>query len=312
MPRRFLFALLASAALACQGSSSHSPAESASPSGEAPTSERGRIVASWAGDALTVEDVRAEMERTPAPSRVFLEAPQRKRDFVDRMITNRLLFDEGRRLGYADDPAIVRQLDALRERLVIQRVMRDYRARPEISDEEARRWYEENRSSYSTTRVRASHILLADEETATAVRNEVLENPTGFPEIARDRSEDKMSAKRGGDLGTFGVGRMVPEFERAAFALEPGEISQPVKTRYGWHLIKITERDEGEIRPFETVKPQIKSLLANRRVEEQVKAKLDALRAAAEVRIDEEALAAIEPPPGGPPVNPHGGMAAGH
>lgn len=281
------------------------------PNGASSPESAGPVIARWTGATLTAADVLVEMERLSGPSRNLLTDPERKRAFLDTLITNRLLFEEGRRLGHAEDPEIVRQLDALRERLVVQRVMAEYRTRPEIPEEEAQRYYDENRALYSTTQVRASHILLEDEASARAVYAELRDAPERFDALARERSTDQMSAKRGGDLGRFGAGRMVPEFERVAFDLAVGDVSEPVETRYGWHVIHVTERQEGEVRPFDDVRTQITSLLANRRIEERLEAKLAALRDAAGIRIDEGALAALEPPPGGPP-SPHGGMGRGH
>jgi len=264
------------------------------------------VVATWAGGSLTAGEVRDEMAKLPTASR---NDPVRKRELVDRLIANRLLFAEGTRRGYGNDPDIVRQLDALRERLVVQRMIRELRTLPAVSEEEAHRYYDENVSLYSTTRVRASHILLADEATAQSVAAEAIAHPDRFQELARDHSTDQTSAKRGGDLGMFSAGRMVPEFERAAFALPVGAISAPVKTRYGWHVIRVTERQDGETRPFASVKTQITSLLANRKVEEHIEATLQKLRSTAGVHVDEERLAAIAPPVGGA-TSPHGGIAS--
>jgi peptidyl-prolyl cis-trans isomerase C len=297
-PRLLLAGALAALA-GCRGAASEEPPSASSP-----------VVATWSDGVLTAADVRAKMATLPAPDRARLEDPARKREMVDHMITNRLLFAEGRRRGYADDPEIVRQVETLRERLVVQRLMSDLRRHARVSSAEARRYYEDNLSLYATTRVRASHILLADETTAEAVYDELLRHPERFATLAREKSIDQTSAKRGGDLGTFGAGQMVPAFERAAFALQPGDVSPPVHTRYGWHVIRVTERHDGPTQPFESVKKQIVALLANRKVEERVEATIGRLQRAAGVRIDEEQLGAVEPPPGGAP--PSRGLAGSH
>lgn len=88
-------------------------------------------------------------------------------------------------------------------------------------------------------KVRCAHILVKTEQEAKDVLNS-LNNGKGFSNLAMEKSLCP-SGKRGGDLGTFGRGRMVREFEKAAFALQKGEISQPVKTEFGWHIIKRLE-----------------------------------------------------------------------
>ena len=141
-----------------------------------------------------------------------------------------------------------------------------------------------------------------------------------FADLAREKSTDSSTARKGGDLGTFGQGRMVPEFERAAFSLHPGEVSDVVKTQYGYHIIMVSERKDGEPKPFDQVKEQIRAALRNRAVQDQVQAHFDGLKKSADLKVDEAALARVSPPPpsaqapsrpapgaagGGPPPMPH-------
>ena len=258
------------------------------------------VVVRYAGKTMDAAEVLAAMKRLPGPSRVYLSSPERKRQFIDNLVTNELLFEQGKQQGFADDPDVEQQVEDFRERLVVQRVMRDLRQRPEVSDEEAKQQYDANPELYSTTQIRASHILVKDEETATAIRAERAEHPERFADIAKERSTDLGTGRRGGDLGKFGPGRMVPEFERAAFALQPGEISEPVKTQYGYHIILVTERVDGAPRPFEQVKVQIKSQIANQRLQEKLATFMDELKAKADIQIDEAALDALQPPPPDP------------
>jgi peptidyl-prolyl cis-trans isomerase D len=131
-------------------------------------------------------------------------------------------------------------------------------------------WYESNKTRFSTPEQRqARHILLnlepdaaaADVEAARqkleALRAELQADPTRFAELARTHSQDPGSATKGGDLGFFGKGVMVPPFEAAAFALEEGQISEPVRTDFGYHLIEITAIRPETIQPFEAVRDEI-------------------------------------------------------
>jgi peptidyl-prolyl cis-trans isomerase C len=96
----------------------------------------------------------------------------------------------------------------------------------------------------------------------------------------------------------FGQGRMVPEFERAAFALKPDEISDIVKTQYGYHVIMVVERKEGERRPFDQVKEQIRATLRNKAIQEQQERRYGDLKAAANVKIDDMVLEKLQVPQG--------------
>jgi len=94
----------------------------------------------------------------------------------------------------------------------------------------------------------------------------------------------------------------VPEFDKVAFALKPGEISDVVKTQYGYHIIMVTERKDGEPRPFDQVKEHIRAALRNKMVQDQVQGHLDELKKTADLKIDENALARVAPPPPASPA----------
>jgi peptidyl-prolyl cis-trans isomerase C len=255
------------------------------------------VVATYNGKKLTSADVVQEIERLPGPSRAYLSAPDRKRQFVENMILNDLLFTEAQKAGYDKDPDIEKQVADMRKRLVVQRLMREYQTPPTITDDDAKKYYDENPNLFSSTQIKASHILVKDEETAKRLHAELVADPSKFADIAKQESIDKTSGAKGGDLGKFGQGRMVPEFERVAFSLKPGQLSDPVKTQYGWHIILVTDRQEGERKPFDQVKEQIKTTLRNKRLQDAVQAKFDALKKAANLKIDDAALAKVTPPP---------------
>ena len=273
----------------------------------------GDVVATYKGRKLTSGDVTQEFERLPAPSRTYLSAPERKRQFIENMVMNDLLFEEGQRSGYDKEPDIDRQVTDMRKRLVVQRVMRQYQTPPNVTDEQVRAYYDQNPMLYSTAQIHASHILVKDEGLAKQILAELRAHPEKFADLAREKSTDTISAKKGGDLGTFGAGRMVPEFEKVAFSLKPGEISDVVKTQYGYHIITVLDRKEGEPKPFDQVKEQIRATLRNRALQEQVQGHFEQLKKDADLHIDDAALARLNPPPPAPgqpstpPLPPAGG-----
>ncbi len=280
------------------GTAAKPAAPAAAPAGDKPGGDGGEVVATFSGNRLSTSRVMKEMERLPAPSRAYLQAPDRKRQFVDNMILNELLFAEGQKLGYDKDDDIDRQVNDLRRRLVVQRVVREYQKPPEITDDEAKKYYEDNPNLYSTTQIRASHILVKDEAAAKEIREQVKADPSKFADLAKEKSTDKTSGAKGGDLGMFGQGRMVPEFERAAFALKPNEISDVVKTQYGFHIIMVVERKEGERRPFDQVKDQIKATLRNKAIQDQQERRYGDLKQNANVKIDDKVLEKLQVPQG--------------
>jgi peptidyl-prolyl cis-trans isomerase C len=190
--------------------------------------------------------------------------------------------------------------------------MREYQKPPVITDEDAKKYYDDNPGLYSTTQIHAGHILVKDEATAKKLHDQLVADPSKFAQVAKEQSVDKASGAKGGDLGTFGQGRMVPEFEAVAFALKPGQLSDVVKTQYGYHIILVTDRQEGERKPFDQVKEQIKTMLRNRQLQDAMQAKFDGLKQAANVKIDETALAKITPPPAPTGAMPSMPLPTGH
>ena len=113
--------------------------------------------------------------------------------------------------------------------------------------------------------IHARHILVETEEEANAVLKR-LDAGEKFEDVAKEVSTGP-SGERGGDLGYFTKDRMVPEFSDVAFTLQPGEVSQPVKTQFGWHIIKVEDRSEQQVVAFEEVSDQIKSQIRDQRAQ---------------------------------------------
>ncbi|WP_404431911.1 peptidylprolyl isomerase [Sutcliffiella horikoshii] len=131
----------------------------------------------------------------------------------------------------------------------------------EVTDEEIQEYYDEMKPE-----IRASHILVADEETANEVKKK-LDEGADFAELATEYSTDPGSAQNGGDLDWFGAGAMLPEFEEAAYSLEVNEISEPVESMYGFHIIKVTDKKDKE--PFEDMKAELKEEVRLSKVNEE-------------------------------------------
>ncbi|HZH61266.1 MAG TPA: peptidylprolyl isomerase [Metabacillus sp.] len=136
----------------------------------------------------------------------------------------------------------------------------------EITEEEMQTYFDENKDSFvQTKQIKASHILVEDEKTAKEVK-EKLDNGEDFAELAKEYSTDPGSAESGGDLGFFGEGSMVAEFEEAAFSMKVDEISDPVKTEHGYHIIKVTDIQEAAEANFEKSKEEIKGILLDEKM----------------------------------------------
>ncbi|MBP1968976.1 foldase protein PrsA [Virgibacillus natechei] len=162
----------------------------------------------------------------------------------------------------------------------------------EISDEEIQEEYERR-----NTEVNAQHILVEDEETADEVRSE-LDEGADFAELASEHSIDG-SAEQGGDLGFFARGEMVPEFEEAAFDMDEGEISDPVNTQHGFHIIQVNEKREAE-ESLEEMEDEIRNDLAAQQIDQaEAQQKINNLMEEAEIDVKleefEDIFEPIEP-----------------
>jgi len=151
------------------------------------------------------------------------------------------------------------------------------RAKVTVSPADLTKAYNDNIQQYTTPeQVRASHILLKtegkDEAAVKAKADEILKEAKGgadFAELAKKYSEDDSNAKNGGDLDYFGRGRMVPEFDTAAFGMEVGQISDPVKTQFGYHIIKLTDKKPATTRSLDEVKQQLTDQVQSERAQQQ-------------------------------------------
>lgn len=136
-----------------------------------------------------------------------------------------------------------------------------------VTEEEMKTYFEENKESFDQKeQVKASHILVEDEATAKKVKKE-LDGGKDFAELAKEYSTDASNAAKGGDLGYFGKGEMAKEFEEAAFGMKVGEVSAPVKTDFGYHIIKVADKKAAKTAVFEDHKEEIKESLFDQKIQ---------------------------------------------
>lgn len=191
----------------------------------------------------------------------------------------------------------------MREQMAVRKmIMAKAEAIAKPSDEEIQKFYDENKEGFTQGEsVSASHILIkvdpTDDEAAKAAKRARLEDlrkqildGADFAELAQANS-DCPSASSGGDLGSFGRGQMVPEFEDAAFTQPVGSVGEIVETQFGFHLVKVTERLEAKAIDFSEAKTRISDILYSQKQQDVVKEYVEGLRTAADVQRFDEPLA---------------------
>jgi len=185
---------------------------------------------------------------------------------VQQLVERRLvlLAAEAEKLG--DDPAVIRQMAQARSRILEQTYLTK-RINAAATEEKMRARYEAEKVHVKgADEVRASHILVETQEEADAIVA-ALNKGGDFAALAKEKSKGPSGAK-GGDLGYFTKDKMVPEFANAAFALKVGEISAPVKTGFGWHVIKLVDRRQGQGPSFAKRAPELRQAIAQEVAEE--------------------------------------------
>lgn len=271
MNRTFIAALAASFATA-------SLAASAQDAATQPTTQAvdpNQVVLRVGDEELTAQEFR---DLVPPPYQELEPGPDKRR-FAEQFADLKLMAAEAQRRGYADNPAVQQQMELQRDQVLARWLVNQLNEN--VSEEELRQYYEQHKDDYA--QIKARHVLIRGEGSpvpnpegakeltdaeARAKAEEVRKRIVGgedFAEVAKAESVDTISAQQGGDLGWFGKGRMVPEFEQAAMSLKEGEISQPVKTPFGYHVIQVQER---KAPTFEELKDSLRSQIAPQKLEE--------------------------------------------
>jgi peptidyl-prolyl cis-trans isomerase C len=251
---RFRSALLASLSLAAAVALNAAAAQ-AQDSKPADT-----VVATIAGETITEADLTQAMADL---DQQFARLPeeQKRAAALSAIIEIKLLANEARAKGLDKSEEFQRRMAFLQQRALHSEVIENEVA-GKITDEDIRKRYDaEIADTPPTNEVHARHILVKTKEEADAIVKQ-LDGGAKFEDIAKEKSSDPGSGAQGGDLGWFGAGQMVPEFEKAAFALEVGSYTkEPVQSQFGWHIIKLEDKRAKQPPAFDEVKEQFRSLV---------------------------------------------------
>jgi peptidyl-prolyl cis-trans isomerase C len=185
------------------------------------------------------------------------------------VMAEKILYSEAVKQGVDKSDKLQRELEDVKKKLVV-RTFLDSKTADLITDADLKKEYEAQIASTKDEKeVRARHILLANEKDAKDAKSK-LDAGKSFEEVARDYSKDAASAKQGGDLGYFTRDKMVPEFASAAFALKKGEVSGPVKSPFGYHIIKVEDVRKVTVPSFNDSKEAIRAKLQEKKLNEYI------------------------------------------
>ena len=228
--------------------------------------------------AFAEEEIGSNMPTIP---------PQQKRDYLINYLVDVIVLSQAAQKQKLDErPEVKHRLAFDQNRLLMEALLQDA-GKASLSDEAEHKVYDEAvKAVKNEEEVHARHILVTTEDEAKAILAQ-LKGGADFATLAKEKSKDPGAAE-GGDLGYFTKEQMVPEFAEVAFKLGKGQLSDPVKTQFGWHIIKVEDRRIKPTPTFEQVKPQIENYIAHRAQAELV----ENLRKSATVeRLDKPAAA---------------------
>lgn len=285
-------ALLLTAAVFAQTTPAPAPA--------APTADP--VVMKFGTTEIHQSEFEAAIQTLPPEYQAYATSTG-KRNFAEDYVRMKLLASEGQKNGLENDPDVKKQLQLLKENTLANAQLKRIEKGVALTDAELKQAYEDKKLTFDQAKAR--HVLIAfkgspalppgkkelTEEEAKAkaeeLRKKILAG-TDFAEVAKAESDDSGSGARGGDLGTFGRGQMVPEFDKAVFDTKVGEIGPVIRTQYGFHIVQVQERKASAL---EDVKAQLETELRQKKLQSA----LDAMNKTAGVTFDEKYFAPAKP-----------------
>ena len=223
--------------------------------------------------------------------------PEKKEELsqrvIDGLISQELVFADAKKQGILESTEYKNELAKVMERIQVQLASKVWEKRQfdkiKVNEKDIKAYFKANPEEFSEkSKVRASHILVKTEAEANAITKELSGLKNGalnakFAELAKSKSTGP-SGPKGGDLGFFGPGQMVPAFNDAVFAMKKGEMTKkPVKTQFGYHVILVTDKQEAKNLPYKEVKGFIEQKLKVEAFKEQMQAKMDELKKKAKI-----------------------------
>ena len=226
-----------------------------------------KVLASVQGKEITQEVVMKFLNDLGPQMAMQFQSPEGMKRVVDELVNQEILYLDAIEKKMDEDAEFLSELDRLKEGLLKQYAVNKLLMDTKVTEDEVKTYFNENKEMFKKPEsVEASHILVEDEDKANNIIKEI-EEGLSFEEAASKYSSCQ-SKEQGGRLGEFGRGQMVPEFDKAAFEMEVDVVSEPVKSQFGYHIIKVTAKNaEGES-SFDEVKAQLSQQLLGMKQQE--------------------------------------------
>lgn len=236
-----------------------------------------KILATVNGWNITEEDVYNEIQALGERGKSLMNS-QGVQIVLEQIINRKLILAGAKKDLIEFDKEYKAQLAIVKDELLTKYAISKTLAGITVSDDEIIKYYDDNPDEFNAGEViSASHILVNDLSNAESIRNEILSGNISFEDAARKYSSCP-SKDAGGTLGEFGRGQMVKEFEDSAFELDLNTVSEPVKTQFGYHLIKVTSKTESKKLEFDEIKDQLKEQLLQEKQKKAYSSRINQLK----------------------------------
>jgi peptidyl-prolyl cis-trans isomerase C len=244
------------------------------------------LMATVEGKSIYSTDLDALIKQLPQEQAKQFTSREGRRQLLEELIAQELFYLEGKEAKIEETETFKNMVKDAKEKLLKTHMIAQFMMDVTIPDEDVKKFYDENPTQFiAPDSVRASHILIPAEQQAIDIIAEIKAGKS-FEDAAKEYSVCP-SKDNGGDLSYFSAGQMVPEFETAAFALKVDELTEvPVKSQFGYHIIKLTDKKESQTIPFDTVKDNAKSYLLKEKQNKAFLGKVEKLKDKYNVKLE--------------------------
>ena len=251
-----------------------------------------KILVSVGNKFITLNDFKSKLSKLPSYYRGMAE--KNRKTLFDDMIVESLFLEDALRKGINRDKEVRDILEEARKKIIIAKFVKtEVDDKIKISEDETKKYYDAHKDEFKKPEMwRASHILVANEGEAKDILT-ALSAGKNFQDMAKERSIDA-TASRGGDVGYFRKGQVVPEFENACLALKVGQTSQIIRTQFGYHIIRLTDKKPESVQSFEEARPVIENELKLKARNELFDKLVTDLKNKYRVRVESDAMKAID------------------
>ncbi|MEN8264276.1 MAG: peptidylprolyl isomerase [Nitrospirota bacterium] len=246
---------------------------------------------------ITEDDFLQDVSRVPEWAREQFNGIEGKEKFLEELIKREMIYQKAMSMNLDNNKEFIEKVRNFKKMTLVSLILKkEVEDKVMIDDSEVKTFFDENADKFTIgTQLKASHILVKTEEEAMEIHEKISKGES-FAKLAKSRSIDKTSAEKGGDLGYFGQGKLPPEIERAALGLKPGEISKPLRTRFGFDIIKLIDIKKGDPANFEQTKESIRRQLLTQKKKTLFEKYVEKLQGQSTVEKNAENLAAITLP----------------